>query len=97
MDALAKAYLSHSDGYPALSEALSPTEWYVSLKGEKVCRQLKTTLDHFLRAQHITQVWTTPQNHSGQQLAPHFTLEQIWSIDTDNIQKIWTTQRGCSK
>ena len=46
MDALAKAYLSHSNDYPALSEELSPKEWYVSLQGKKVCRQLKTTLDH---------------------------------------------------
>ena len=87
----------HSIDYPELSEELSTKEWYVSIQGEKVCHQLKTTLDHSLRARHITQVWTTPQNYSGQQLPAHFTLEQVMSIDTDNIQKIRTMQRECIK
>ena len=70
MDGLAKAYFQHSRSLPSLSNVLNGKEWHLHIQGNKICVQMKKTLERFLRSLPVLDAWTKPSISQGMTKPP---------------------------
>jgi hypothetical protein len=100
MDSLAKAFLLWRQPFPRVEgQRMSPEEWSISFRGQRVSSSLSKSLRQLIEANKMETMWTTPRKQSSRRPGKpaKFRASQIETIDLESVKKAWSEATGCRR